>query len=275
MDSLNLKKYLLFIIVLPFISLTAQVNYNKKDTLFFSVDKYYTLSSSIELKLSSGNYTKKLAFEKMQFRQTKTDGYVFFSGESVSTKNIKPKNIVSIKDYIENRKFYHDGNSNRIVDKWKLKDSLTDKYVIFFADGNELIQSKSLEYISYYPIQKDSKIIENRRKDTLFFKLDNKYIYESRPAVNPKRYLLKDSGKSMTGTFFFEEFEEQNRPRFKSKKILDLENFVHSTRFYNAEQQIIEDRNLSNYFSNYIVFLDKEAENKHDYIQIKSSVTIE
>lgn len=270
-----MKTYLLFIVLLPFINLTAQVNDNEKDILFFSVDKYYTLSPSIELKLSNENYTKKLAFEKMQFRQTNTDGYVFFSGDSVAAKNIKPKNILSIKEYIENKKFYHDGNSNKIVDKWKLKDSLTDKYVIFFVNGNELIQSKSLEYISYYPIQKDSRIIENRRKDTLFFKLDNKYIYESQPVVNPKRYLLKDSGKSKTGAFFFEEFEEQNRPRFKSKKILDLENFVHSTRFYNAEQQIIQDRDLSNYFSNYIVFLDKEVENKHDYIQIKSSITIE
>ncbi|KOP37115.1 hypothetical protein DBB36_18090 [Flavobacterium sp. WLB] len=274
-DYSNMKTYLLFIAVLPFISLTAQVNDNKKDTLFFSVDKYYTVSPSIELKLSNENYNKKLAFEKMQFRQTNTDGYVFFSGDSVAAKNIKPKNIISIKDYIENRKFYHDGKSNKIVDKWKLKDSLTDKYVIFFDDCNQLIQAKSLEYISYYPIQKDSKIIENKRKDTLFFKLDNKYIYESYPAVNPKRYLLKDSGTSKNGTFFFEEFDEQTRPRFKSKKSLDLESFIHSTRFYNADKQIIEDRNLSNYLSNYIIFLDKEIENKHDYIQIKPSVTIE
>lgn len=270
-----MKTYLSFIATLSFISLTAQVNDSKKDTLFFSVDKYYTISPAFELKLSNENYTKKLAFEKMQFRQTNTDGYVFFSGDSVSTKNIKPKNIISIKDYIENRKFYHDGNSNKIVDKWKLKDSLTDKYVIFFDDCNQLIQAKSLEYISYYPIQKDSKIIENRRKDTLFFKLDNKYIYESQPVTTPKKYLLKDSGKSKTGAFFFEEFDEQTRPRFKSKKILDLENFVRSTRFYNANKETIEDLNLSNYFSNYIIFLDKESENKHDYIQIKSSVTIE
>lgn len=274
-DFLNMKTFLLFIILLPFVSLTAQINDNKKDTLFFSIDKYYTLSPSIELKLSNENYNKKLAFEKMQFRQTNTDGYIFFNTDSVSTKDIKPKNIVSIKDYIENRKFYHDGNSNKIVDKWKLKDSLTDKYVIFFVGNNELIQAKSLEYISYYPIQKDSRIIENRRKDTLFFKLDNKYIYETQPSTTPKKYLLKDSGKSKTGTFFFEEFDEQTRPKFKSKKALDLESFIHSTRFYNAEQQIINDRDLSNYFSNYIIFLDKEVENKHDYIQIKSSATIE
>jgi hypothetical protein len=36
-------------------------------------------------------------------------------------KRAKAKKI-SIKDYIENRKFYCDGKHNQIIDKWKLKD---------------------------------------------------------------------------------------------------------------------------------------------------------
>lgn len=267
-----MKIYLLFITSFTFICLTAQVK--EKDTLFFNVDKYYTISPSTKLQKTNETYYKRLAFEKMQIKQTNTDGYIYFTDDSLSTKEIKPKNILSIKEYIENKKFYHDGSHNKIVDKWKLKDSLTDKYVIFFVDGNELIKSKDLEYISYYPIQKDLKIIENRRKDTLFFKLDNKYIYEPEHCT-PKRYLLKDGGKSDTGTFFFEEFDVQTRPRFKSKKILDLENYIHSTRFYNNDLQTIEDLNLSDFFSNYVVFLFKDTDNKDDYIQIKSYVTIE
>jgi hypothetical protein len=100
-------------------------------------------------------------------------------------------------------------------------------------------------------------------------------MYEHESVCNPKRYTLKDSEKSNTGIFYFEEFEEQNRPKFKSKKILDLENFVHSTRFYNTDKQTIQDCDLSEYFNNYVIFLDKEIKNKHDYIQIKSFVTIE
>ncbi|SHG56572.1 hypothetical protein [Flavobacterium defluvii] len=263
-----------FVFLASLISFTLTAQVKEKDTLFFNLDKYYTISSSIELKQSNEKYTQKLAFQKMQFRQTNTDGYIYFTADSLPQKEIKPKKILSIKDYIENKKFYYDGNHNKIVDKWKLKDSLTDKYVIFFVNGNELIKSKNLEYISYYPIQKDLKIVENRRKDTLFFKLDNKYIYEPEHCT-PKRYLLKDGGKSKTGTFFFEEFDVQTRPRFKSKKILDLESFVHSSRFYNSELNIIEDRNLSDFFSNYVVFLFRDTDNKDDYIQIKSYSTIE
>jgi hypothetical protein len=39
-------------------------------------------------------------------------------------KRAKAKKILSIKDYIENRKFYCDGKHNQIIDKWKLKESI-------------------------------------------------------------------------------------------------------------------------------------------------------
>lgn len=262
-----------FFILLSFIYIDLSAQIKEKDTLFFNVDKYYTVSPWIKHTVDE-TYYNKLAFEKMQIRETNTDGYIFFDTDTV-LKGIKPKKIISIKEYIENKKFYCDGGHNKIVDKWKLKDSLIDKYVIFFVNGSELIQSKNLRYISYYPIHKDMKVIQNKRKDTLFFKLDNNYIYEPEPDCKPKRYALKDGGKSKTGIFYFEEFEEQNRPKFKSKKILDLENFVHSTRFYNADKQSIEDFDLSDYFNNYIIFLEKEIQDKHNYIQIKSFVTIE
>lgn len=128
-----MKTYFLTIMYFASIVLTAQTK--AKDTLFFSTDNYYTTSPATELKLSNENYYKKLALEKMRIKQTNTDGYIFYSGDSVSGKKIKPKNVLSIKEFIENKKFYHDGTYNKIVDKWKLKDSLTDKYVVFFVDG--------------------------------------------------------------------------------------------------------------------------------------------
>jgi hypothetical protein len=44
---------------------------------------------------------------------------IFFVGDGYLTKGLKK--ILSIKDYIENRKFYLDGKYNRIIDEWKLK----------------------------------------------------------------------------------------------------------------------------------------------------------
>jgi hypothetical protein len=85
-------------------------------------------------------------------------------------KGLKPKKILSIKDYIENRKFYCDGKHNQIIDKWKLKEFFIDKYVIFFVNGNEFIQPRHLEYNSY-PIGKGENAVNNKVKDTLFFKL--------------------------------------------------------------------------------------------------------
>jgi hypothetical protein len=92
----------------------------KKDTLFFSVDKYYTYHHLLSSNLSGRTYPESIEFETEQRKHTKTNGYIFFCRWWLFNKRTKAEKILSIKDYIENRKFYLDGKYNRI-DEWKLK----------------------------------------------------------------------------------------------------------------------------------------------------------
>ncbi|WP_016990122.1 hypothetical protein [Flavobacterium sp. ACAM 123] len=264
------------LLILSFFSgATLMAQERKKDTLFFSLDYYYTISPTITPNLSNQIYSERIEFKKQQLKHTKTNGYILFVGDGFLTKGLKPKKILSIKEYIENRKFYFDGQYNQIIDKWKLKNSLTDKHTIYFVNGNEFIHPRYLEYYSYYPIGKGENAINNNNvKDTLFFKLDNSYINESKSVA--EQYLLKDGSGSSSGTFFFKEFKEKNNLHPTPKEILSLENFVHSSRFYDKnKQQKLDDYELANFFSNYVVFLVEDIHGKTKYIQVKSSFLIE
>lgn len=205
---------------------------------------------------------------------TKTNGYIFFVGDGYLTKGLKPKKILSIKDYIENRKFFFDGKHNHIIDKWKLKDSLTDKYILYFVNGDEFIRPRDLQYFSYYPIREGKNLHANNTKDTLFFKLDNNYMFESKN--NLKSYILKDSSGSNNGTFFFQEVKSNNSKNLKPKETLNLENYVRSSRFYDKnKQQKLNDENLAYLLSNYFVFLERCTPEKTEYIQVEAGVEIE
>ena len=63
---------------------------------------------------------------------------------------------------------------------------------------------------------------QEKSRDTLFFKLDNKYVYESNH--ESKSFLLKDSNDVNHGTFYFENIKKLNN--IKSNKVLCLEKFV-------------------------------------------------
>jgi hypothetical protein len=152
------------LLILSFFSITILTAQKKnKDTLFFNIDKYYIISPTIIPNLSNQTYSERLEREKQQMNHTKTNGYIFFVGDGFLTKGLKPKKILSIKDYIENRKFYLDGKYNQIIDKWKLKDSLTDKYILYFVNGDEFIRPRDLVYFSYYPIREGKNVITNKR----------------------------------------------------------------------------------------------------------------
>lgn len=151
---------------------------------------------------------------------------------------------------------------------------MTDEYKIFFVNGDEFIRPRNLEYFSYYPIREGENVITNKIKDTLFFKLDNSYVYESKNNLN--RYILKDSSGSNNGTFFFQEVKAKNNQNIKPKEILSLENFVRSSRFYDKnKQRKLNDDNLAHFFSNYVVFLEKNTLEKTEYIQVEAAIAIE
>ena len=268
---LNKKNISLCLLVLFSIGeLKAQER--SKDTLFFNIDKYYTLSPTITANLSEQTYPERLEFEKEQMKQTKTNGYIFFVGDGYLIKGLKPKKILSIKDYIENRKFYFDGKYNKIIDKEKLKDSLTNKYTIFFVNGDEFIQPRFLEYSSYYPIRDGENIITNKIKDTLFFKLDNNYIFK--PSSKSASFLLKDSHDVTYGGFYFETVQTLNN--LSPKEILSLEKYVRSSKSYDDNRkEKLNDYKLWEHFNNYVVVLVEEALGKKKYIEVASMYAIE
>lgn len=256
------------LLLLTFFSIAViKAQERKKDTLFFDIDKYYTISPTIIPNLSNQTYSERLERKKQQMNHTQTNGYIFFVGDGILTKGLKPKKILSIKDYIENRKFYLDGQYNQIIDKWKLKDSLTDKYILYFVNEDEFIRPRDLEYFSYYPIREGKKVINNKIKDTLFFKLDNDYVYESK--ITSGSYLIEDSKGSEI--IFFKKMKTIYG--LKPKKILHLKEFVRHSKFFDENKFVKLDYfGLSQYLNNYEVFLIKN--NNNEYLHVNPAVVI-
>lgn len=263
----NINAHILLFSIL--IQYPAKLLAQKKDSLFFAIDKYYTISPTIE-----SNFYKNLAYseviktKKNQMVHTKTNGNIFFIGNGVLLKGLKPKKILSLKDYIENRKFYHDGKYNKIVDPWKLKDSLTDKYEVFFVNGEEFIQPRILEYYSYYPLKDSDSSITNPIKDTLYFNLDNNYITQSEHDLDI--FYLEDSGKSGDVTFLFRKMKSAKNIKYDT--LLDIKKFIHSSRFYKYE---LKDFDLMNYLSNYVIYLVDKKEEEIEFIEVGPSFEIE
>ncbi|MDD5151200.1 MAG: hypothetical protein PHC28_12125 [Flavobacterium sp.] len=258
------------LLILSFFSITVLTAQEKsKDTIFFNVDRYYTLSPTMTPNLSNQTYSDKIELDKQRMIHTKTNGYIFFVGDGFLTKGLKPKQILSIKDYIENRKFYFDGKYNQIIDQWKLKDSLTDKYTIYFVNGNEFIHPKFLEYHSYYPIGKGENVITNKIKDTLFFKQDKSYVFESK--YEPNSFLLKDSKGNEI--FYFRGIELVKN--LKPNEILCLKKTIRSSRFYDKNKvQKLNNYKLGIYFNNYVIFLVKKKNNVTEYIRVEPTEVI-
>lgn len=245
----------------------------KKDSLFFAVDKYYTKSPTIEPNFYKNlTYPKFVENNKNQMVHTKTNGYIFFIGNGILIKGLKPKKILSLKDYIENKKFYHDGKQNQIVDTWKLKDSLTDKYEVFFVNGDEFIQPRILEYHSFYPLKDGDRSISNPIKDTLYFKLDNNYITKSEHDLDI--FYLEDSGKSGDVTFLFRKMKSAKNMKYD--KLLDAKEFIHSSRFYDySKKNKLKDFDLMNYLNNYVIYLVNKKEEEIEFIEVNPSSEIE
>lgn len=267
-----MKKSVLLIIFF-FLVTFLKAQEKDKDTLFFNLDKYYTISPTITPNLINKNYLEIVELQKKLMEHTKTNGYIYFIGDGILTKGLKPKKILSIKDYIENRKFYLDGKYNKIVDEGKLSDSLIDKYKIFFVNGDEFISPRLIKYNSYYPLREGDKNIMNKIKDTLFFKLDNDYVYKSKDAYKSKYisidYLIKDN--STDEVFFFKELETVKM--LKPNEVLSLKNFIQSSRFYDENKSHkLSEMYLMKFMADYVIYL---VNNKNEYLKVEPSVVIE
>ncbi|WP_166921499.1 hypothetical protein [Flavobacterium poyangense] len=264
-----MKTYFSMLLLFAISIAVVKAQEKQKDTLFFSIDKYYTISPTITPRTSKQTYAEQVKTEKKQMKHTKTNGYVYFIGNGSLIKGLKPKKIMSLKDYIENRKFYFDGTHNKIIDRQKLEDSLINKYNFFFVKGDKFIESSNFSYLSYYPIRKEKSTVYNNIKDTLFFKLDNDYVYES--TNDSEGYWFKDNNGSNDGTFFFKKGKTEKDVKLNTNEILSFEKFVHNLKFNDKRK----DNKLMDLLSNYILFLVKDKDTISEYIRVYPSIVIE
>lgn len=111
---------------------------------------------------------------------------------------------------------------------------------------------------------------QEKTKDTIFFKLDDRYVYQSKN--NPQRYLLKDNNKDEI--FFFEEVKVIDN--LQANKILCLKKFIRESNFYNKNKnQKLDNQGLINFFSDYyVVYLVRKTRAKIEYIYVEPSVVI-
>jgi hypothetical protein len=70
--------YFSYIIALFFLTLKAQEK--SKDTLFFSINKYYTVSPTLVSNLSDRTYTESIEFGKSK-RNVRKQMVIFFVGD--------------------------------------------------------------------------------------------------------------------------------------------------------------------------------------------------
>lgn len=269
-----MKKLIIIILITFFIFISVNAQEKAKDTLYFSVDKYYTISPTITPNLHKQKYSEWITATNEQINHTNTNGYIYFVGNGFLTSTLRPKKILSIKQYIENRKFYFDGKHNNLVDNYKLQDSLFNKYVIYFVKDKEFIQPRHLEYKSYFPRRNEISdwiINSNEKKDTLYFNLDNTNLYTSK--FDKTAFLIKNGGNEGSGMLYFQRIENQiplNHPI-----VLDFEKYIRQSKFFNKNDKTLDTRNLGSFLSNYVLFIVDKKKDNYDYIQVKTMFVIE
>lgn len=161
-----------------------------------------------------------------------------------------------------------------MVDDNKLQDSLTNKYVIYFVNGDQFIRPRQLSYTSYYPRRdKDGNFVDHKVKDTLFFSYDSQYIINHKEI--PNHFYIQDGSGAHVGDFYFTASQKIKNYKTKSKEI-NLKEFIRSSKFYNENRRLkLRDYDLSDYFKNYVIFLVKTEDGEKSYLQVDPSFEIE
>ncbi|WP_338838798.1 hypothetical protein [Flavobacterium ginsenosidimutans] len=104
---------------------------------------------------------------------------------------------------------------------------------------------------------------------TLFFKLDDSYIKESK--TKPNKFLLKD--KNEDEEFYFKGVEVLNDLR--PKEILCLKDFVRDSKYYNKNKKNkLNNAELVNFFSNATVYLVRKKNDRTEFIKVNPIVEI-
>ncbi len=110
---------------------------------------------------------------------------------------------------------------------------------------------------------------EKVKKDTLYFKIDNSYLFENKNI--PKTFFIED--RNGHTEFCFQEAEILHN--LKPKQVLLLKYFIRNSKFYINEGRIALDiKGLLDYMKNYTIILIRESDEKTDYIKVNISIVI-
>ncbi|MCZ8229975.1 hypothetical protein [Flavobacterium sp.] len=265
-----MKKIILIKMLIVVIISTMQAQEKPKDTLFFALEKNYTISPTLIPNMGRLRNPDLIPATEDELKNTNTLGYIYFIGNGYLNTGLKPKKILSIKDYIENKKFYMEGKYNNVVDIYKLNDSLFGKYTILFVNGKEFIEPRHIEYKKYHT---NRDTLGNRiphpltKKDTLFFNFDEKYII---PSKHDKGKYSLNGENCLGGTAFsfdleFKEFKES----FKPEIILDLKKYIHTSRFYDSKNKSPECFSLAYFMDNYVLIFVQKKDGKVAFLKTK------
>lgn len=266
-------KHVFLLISLLFFTI-ACFSQKKKDTLFFSYDKNYTLFYKDYKKWIDKDYK---SYEEEVLKNiffTKTEGYFLFKIKD-TLYNLKPKRIFSLKDYVEKREFYIDGIYNKKIEKSKIKNKIFNNYKVFIVRKNFFIEIRQNPYEnfynSFYPIKyQNTENYPKQTKDTIFIKYDNNLLKKYKePIDNYNYYLIKDSGTC--GTISFE--EKQIYLDLRTNKIYCLKNIIKKAKAYHTKNKYkigkIDDCNLANYLGKFTLFFVDENE----FIKVQTRIS--
>lgn len=107
------------------------------------------------------------------------------------------------------------------------------------------------------------------KKDTLYFKIDNSYLFENKNI--PKTFFIED-GNGHT-EFCFQEAEILFD--LKPIQVLDLKYFIRNSKFFINQGKIALDiKGLVDFMKNYKIILIRESDKKTEYIKVNVSIMI-
>lgn len=128
-------RIILFFIILSFLTLDSKAQI-KKDTLFFKFDEEYILNA----KDNSGNY---ILYDS-------NDIGTFYFERSDSIKNLKPKDILCLKEYVRSSKFFRKGWKRELSD-YQLSNYFDSYYIFLIKESKN--DSIFIEVFPRYEIE--------------------------------------------------------------------------------------------------------------------------